>query len=80
MKKIEPNEHVIDESLMKTYRKALREYHSALQKYDYVVDDYEDTAFHQIQVAKDNLNNVIRLIKLNKNIPVHASTICQSSL
>ena len=71
MSRIEPNEAVIDESLMSSYRKALEDYHLALQKYDFATDDYEEIAFHHVQVAKDNLNNVIRLIKLNKNEPVH---------
>lgn len=74
MNRIEPNEAVIDESLMASYHKALEDYHLALQKYDFATDDYEEIAFHHVQVAKDNLNNVIRLIKLNKKEPVHICT------
>ena len=74
MNRIEPNQAVIDESLDATYQKALADYHLALQKYDYATDDYEEMAFHHVQVAKDNLNNVIRLIKLNRNEPLHMPT------
>jgi hypothetical protein len=70
MNRIEPNQTVIDESLMITYQKALRDYHAALAKYDYAMDEYEDMAYHHVQVARDNLNNVIRLIKLNNNEPL----------
>ena len=70
MNKTKSNKPVIDECLHATYKKALSDYQLALRKYEEAMGDYEEIAFLDFQVAKEKLNNVIRLVKLNNNEPL----------
>lgn len=74
MNKTKSNNHAIDESLYATYKKALSDYQLALRKYEEAMGDYEEIAFLDFQIAKEKLNNVIRLVKLNNNEPLHVQS------
>ncbi len=54
------------QALRNDYREALHAYHAAIDRYNMAVtNENEDVLYKAIVIARDNVDNLIRLIKLN---------------
>ena len=59
-------EELSAQTLRNDYREAIVAYHAAIDRYNMAVDnENEDVLYRAIVIARDNVDNLVRLIKLN---------------
>lgn len=64
-------QETVEKSLKDEYFKAVDDYKLALQQFNYTDPDYIEVSIINLNLMKENLNNIIRRIKINSGVSLH---------